>query len=368
MQKDGRLLRPWMVVLMVCLVYLAAILVRNNGDPRSFVVAGSRFQTGDPDGSEGYDGQFAYYIALDPAGAADKLDVPAYRYQRILYPLLARCLAFGHSRWLPWTMLLVNVVALTASTALMESLLTGYGVSRWYGLVYGLNAGQLMSVRLDLNEPLSIGLAVAALWALERERSGPSAILMAFAVLAKETALIFAGAFVLYLLLTAGWRPALRFCLVIVVPFALWQIALWLWLGSPGLGSGGAMATPFELIPLMGLWRIGATSLPALLLYGAILGPLVVLPTLWALVRTGRDIAQRHWHPVTLALFANALVLLFLPHSSWREFLAMLRLSAGLVATILLYAGLRRDRRVLNYSYGWLAALAFLIKEGPGVI
>lgn len=368
MQNYGRLLRPWMVVLILCLAYLVAILARNDGDPRSFVVVGSRFETGDPDGSEGYDGQFAYYIALDPVRAADRLDVPAYRYQRILYPLLARWLAFGRPGWLPWTMLLVNVVALMAGTALMESLLTGYGVSRWYGLVYGLYAGQLMSVRLDLNEPLSIGLSVAALWALDRERPGLSAVLMAFAVLAKETALVFAGACGFYLLLTAGWRPALRFGLVIVAPFALWQIALWRWLGNPGLGSGGAMATPFELIPLMGLWRIGATSLPALLLYGAILGPLIVLPTLWALVRTGRDIAQRRWHPVTLALFANALVLLFLPHSSWREFLAMLRLSAALVATILLYAGLRRDRRILNYSFGWLAALAFLIKEGPGVI
>ena len=92
-----------------------------------------------------------------------------------------------------------------------------------------------------------------------------------------------------------------------------------------------------------------------------------ILPTLWALWRTGRELLRRRWHPVTLALFANAAVLLFLPYSSWRELLAMLRLSAGLVAAVLLYAGLRRDHRILNYSWGWLAALAFLIKEGPGL-
>jgi len=364
---DWRLIRPWLVVLVLCLLYLSVVLARNNGDPLAFAVIGSRYQVGDPAGTDGYDGQFAYYLALDPIGAADKLDAPAYRTQRILYPMLARWLALGRPDWIPWTLVLVNLAALAAGTALMEQLLRHYGVSRWYALVYGLYAGQLMSVRLDLNEPLSVCLIVAAMWALEKKRLGWSAIFFALAALTKETALVFAGACGLYLLLATGWRPALRFSLMAGAPFALWQLFLWRWLGSPGLGSGGAMATPFEFVPLMGLWRIGTVSLAALLLYGAILGPLVVLPTLWALWRTGRELFRRCWHPVTLALFANAAVLLFLPYSSWREFLAMLRLSAGLVAAVLLYAGLRRDRRILNYSLGWLATLAFLIKEGPGV-
>jgi hypothetical protein len=349
----------------VCIVYLAIILIRNNGDPLAFVVVGDRFLYGEPGGSEGYDGQFAYYIAQDPLGAADKLDVSAYRYQRILYPLLARLLAFGNSTNLPWSLLLINVVALVAGTLLMEILLTGYGVSRWYALVYGLYAGQLMSVRLDLNEPLSNAFVLASLLALERKRLGISAFLITLAVLSKETALVFAGAFGLWLLFQVGWRHAVRYGLAVMIPVSIWQLVLWLCLGSVGLGSGGAMATSFEFVPLMGLLRIGLTSLRALLLYGAILGPLLVFPTIWALWRTGRDILQRRWHPVTLALFFNALVLLFLPHSSWREFLAMLRLSIGLVAALVLYAGLRRDRRVLNITFGWLATLAFLIKEGP---
>jgi hypothetical protein len=316
------LVRPWLIVLVLCLLYLGVVLARNNGDPLAFAVIGSRYQVGDPAGADGYDGQFAYYLALDPIGAADKLDAPAYRTQRILYPMLARWLALGQPDWIPWTLVLVNLVALVAGTALMEQFLRHFGVSWWYALVYGLYAGQL---------------------------------------------LVFAGACGLYLLLAAGWRPALRFSLIAGAPFALWQLFLWRWLGSTGLGSGGAMATPFEFVPLMGLWRIGTVSSAALLLYGVILGPLVVLPTLWALWRTGRELLRRRWHPVTLALFANAAVLLFLPYSSWRELLAMLRLSTGLVAAVLLYAGLRRDHRILNYSWGWLAALAFLIKEGPGV-
>jgi hypothetical protein len=247
----------------------------------------------------------------------------------------------------------------------MEVLLAGYGASCWYALVFGLYGGQLMSLRLDLNEPLSIVLVLAALLALQQRRLWLSALVITLSAFAKETALVFAGAFTLYLLLEDGWRQALRYGLGVVVPFLIWQLILWRWLGSFGLGSGGAMATSFELIPLMGLWRIGLVSLPALLLYSAILGPLLVLPTIWALWRSGRELLHKNWHPVTLALFANAAVMLFLPYSSWREFLAMLRLSIGLVASVLLYAGLRRDRRILNYSLGWLATLAFLVKEGP---
>lgn len=363
----GALARPWLVVLVVSLLYLGVVLARNGGDPLVFATVGSRYGEGEPAGSEGYDGQFAYFIALDPVGASQRLDAPSYRYQRILYPMLARWLALGRPDILPWTLVSLNVVALAAGTALMERLLLHYGVGRWYALTYGLYAGQLMSARLDLNEPLSYSLVIAAIWAMEQERPVWSALLFALAALTKETALVFAGAYGAYLFLAAGWRPALRFGAVAVGPYACWQLFLWRWLGVPGLGSGGAMATSFEFVPFMGLWRIGAVSWSALLLYSVILGPLVVLPTLWALWRTGRELAGRRWHPVSLALFANGAVLLFLPHSTWREFLAMLRLSGGLVAAVLLYAALRRDYRVLNYSFGWLAALAFVVKEGPVV-
>ncbi len=44
---------------------------------------------------EGYDGQFAYYIARDPADSPDCLDVPAYRMQRILLPALGALFSLG---------------------------------------------------------------------------------------------------------------------------------------------------------------------------------------------------------------------------------------------------------------------------------
>ena len=92
-----KLLRPWTVTLVVGLLYVSWILSLGAGDPLTFVEIGTRFSERDPAGTEGYDGQFFYYIAVDPAGARPKIDVPAYRYQRILYPLLVRWLSLGQT-------------------------------------------------------------------------------------------------------------------------------------------------------------------------------------------------------------------------------------------------------------------------------
>jgi len=113
-----RLAGPWLVVTVVALLYLGLTLAAHDMDPLSLAQIGTRFSQGDPAGSEGYDGQFAYFIAVDPLGAAPLIDVPAYRYQRIVYPLLARLLALGRREWIPWMLPLVNLIALAAGTRL----------------------------------------------------------------------------------------------------------------------------------------------------------------------------------------------------------------------------------------------------------
>src|SRR5690606_15507377 len=128
------------------------------GSPLALVTLGTRFSDGDlqgETGTEGYDGQFVYYIARDPGDAERFLDVPAYRFQRILLPILGRVLAFGQNDLLPWSLLLVNLVALAAGTYTLEHLLEQYGTSRWYALGYGLSLPALGAARLSLPEPLA---------------------------------------------------------------------------------------------------------------------------------------------------------------------------------------------------------------------
>ena len=363
-----RVLQPWTVVLLLALAYVGLTLARYGSDPLAFALVGTRYSQGDPQGTQGYDGQFAYYIARDPAGGYRFCDAPAYRYQRLLYPLLAWALAMGRPEVVPWALIALNVAALTGGTYFTGRLLVARGVSRWYALAYGLYGGLVAGLRLDLAEPLAYALVQAGLWAWwEREaggqRSGHCSLFIALASLAKETALLVAAGLLLYLALERCWREAAGLALAVGLPFAAWQGVLWAWLGAPGVGAGGAMATPFEWLPFAGLLRVATVSWPAFWLLLAIEGPLFVLPTIWALIVSVRDLLCGRFHPWVAVLLVQAAVLPFLPFSTWREPLAMARLAVGLVAATLLYGALRRSRRVLVYSLFWLATLVLLVNE-----
>lgn len=369
-----RWLHPWSLVLILALIYVGVTLARYGGDPLAFALVGTKYGRGDPEGTPGYDGQFAYFIARDPLNGWRYCDAPSYRYQRILYPILAWALAWGRPDVVPWALIAINVAALAGGTYFTERLLAAHHVSRWYALAYGLYGGLVAGLRLDLTEPLAYGLVQAGLWAWkqrsrviggERPAIGHWSLIvpMALAALAKETALLATTGLLLYLVLARRWREALTIGLAVGLPFALWQITLRVWLGEWGIGSGGDMATPFEVIPFAGLARVAATSPPAFRLLLAIEGPLFVLPTLWALYASARDLARGLAHPWVTVLLVQAAALPFLPFSTWREPLAMARLAAGLVAATLLYGALRRSQRVLNYSVLWLATLALLVNE-----
>jgi hypothetical protein len=357
-------LRPWWIVTALAVVYLTIVVTSYGGDPLALATLGTRFSEDDPNGSEGYDGQFAYYIARDPLHGWRQCDVPAYRYQRILYPLLARLLALGREAWIPYSLPLINLVALGAGTWLTEQILRRYKMSRWYALTYGLYAGQLMSVRLNLNEPLSYTLVQAAVLSTERDRWRWGVLFFALAALAKETALVFVGGYLLFLLVHRQWGRFAGLALGVGLPFLTWQGVLWAWLGQPGLGSGGAGATGWEILPYRGLWSVSAVDLRALALVALVMVPLAVIPSLLSLWATGRDLGKGRWHPFTTMLLANALVMLFIPQSTYREPLGMLRLTTGLVIATIDYGSCKRSRRILNYTLLWLASLVFLTKEG----
>jgi hypothetical protein len=357
-------LSPALVVGVVLAVYLGLILARAGGDPMAFVQLGDGFVNGEPAGEPGYDGQFAYWMAMDPrpAFAARHLDVPAYRYQRVLYPLLALGLSLGQPSLIPWALVGLNLAAQITLTILVERWLATAGVSRWYALSVGLWAGLVMSVRLDLSEPLCFLLVMLALHAHQRERWWAAASWLALALLAKETALLFLIALLVWAALNRRW-PALAALSLAAAPFGLLQALLVRWFGTSGLATGGYLATPLEAIPYMGLWRVASFSVPAFLLLLAIFGPMVVLPSVWGILTAVRRLWSRDFAPLVLILGANAGFLALTPFSTFREPLGLIRLATGLVLATVLYAAESRSRRVLNYTLLWLAALALAVRE-----
>lgn len=361
----GWLAHPASLTFIVLVIIVVARVADSGGDPLVLARLGTRYSQGNPNGTEGYDGQFAYYIARDPApeNVRNYLDVPAYRYQRILFPLLARLVVFGHEPGLPWALAGLGILAQSVGTWAVAELLAGWKVNRWYALTYGLFAGFTLSVVLDLPEPLAYGCVAGAFLALERRKKGLAWLLFGLAMFAKEVTALFVAAAFISLVLNRRWADAAGIGLVAILPYGLFQLWLWSQFGQPGLGSGGAMATPFELIPFMGLWRIGfysPTYLAAMLL---VFTPTIILPTLWGLWAGIKKWTSMDRDIVVIALVINTLVMLFLPFSTYRETGGLLRFACGLVLAVLMFSARFRFWKVLNYSQFWLILNVFLFKS-----
>lgn len=352
-----RLVRPWVVTLAVTGIYLCIFLWMAGGDPLVLVRIGTRFSEQDPDGGKGYDGQFYYYIGKDPWQGWRHMDVPAYRYQRILYPLLVRLVSLGQERLLPWAMLAINLVSIGGSVAIVEALLIECGVSRWYALSLGLFGGMLFCAITSLAEPLALCLALAAMFTFSRRRLLLSACLFALAVLTKETMLLLAGGYVVYQFTQKQFKQGLVMGSVAAVPFAIWQLCLFGWFGSFGVGAGGAGATSFYLIPFGALFSLFRYGWLVFLVFALIMVPIIVVPTVWAIWVTGRAMLQRDLHPWTFSLALFALVIPFLPESTFLDLAAMPRFASPLVALVVLYAAHSRSYPALGASLLWITTM-----------
>ncbi|MFW5771753.1 MAG: AZOBR_p60025 family cell surface glycopolymer formation protein [Phototrophicaceae bacterium] len=389
-QSNRTALRPWLVAVLLGLAYSLLVIAINSGDPLALVTIGTRFSEGIPEaagGTEGYDGQFVYFIASDPGRAPDLIraggDVPAYRFQRILLPALARAASFGSDNLIPWALLAINLGALGLGTAALEALLVAGGVSRWYALGYALSLAALGTVRLALPEPLAYGLALTGLLLATRDRWLWAAVVFALAGLAKETALVFPAAAGLLLLARRRWLLAVAFGLMALAPFIAWQAFLYSQFNTFGVGSGGAGATAFTLLPFGGVLAIvaegvqamnegiqaGNITLPggllrlalALSIFAVILVPFALLPTVWGLRRCWQTIRAGTFDLFTALLLLNALVMLFVPFSTYREPLGILRFIAGLQIAVILFAAQHGSRRALRYTPLWASTMLFLL-------
>jgi len=373
----GNFLRGWpaLLTLLVSLVFILLRLESYAFDPAALAEPGTRFSQLDPGGSEGYDGQFTLYIAQDliPRSVSSHLDVPAYRYQRILLSLLAFLLSAGNRVLIPWMLLVINITAHTAAVLGLAELLHRAGHARRYALIYGLWAGVVLTIAADLHEALAYGLVILG-WSSWRRGEWTGPVFLTLAMFAKETSLLFWFAALLEEILPLLSRrprkhatlrqimriPSTSLLLAGGLLFALWQAWLWLIFGRPGLGSGGAVATGFEWLPFGGLVKLAP--------YGsyfagvlAIATPIVLL-ALWGVYELFQSLLRKELSAEAAALALNSALMIFLPFSSYREPWAVVRLAAGLVLAAVLHAAVAGNRRVLNYAMFLIVYLVILVK------
>lgn len=193
--------------------------------------------------SWGHDGQQFYTVArspLDPAEARDDLDWPAYRFRRILFPLIAGALAPGGGEALILSMALVSLagVALGAWSATRLP-----RAPRWLPLSVAVNPGVGVALALSLSDALATGLTVAAVAAASRRRWTAMVLAATGAALTRETLAVVG----LALALTPGLSRGQRIASAAVPAGAVGAWSLWSAhaLGTPLLEGSGQVSLPF---------------------------------------------------------------------------------------------------------------------------
>ena len=142
----------------------------------------------------GYDGQFYYRLALDPADLhrtafGITMDAP-FRVQRIGYPALAWLVSSGHHAWVPAALVAVNVLALGAVALAGGMLARDAGRHALWGLLLAGDFGFAMSVGNDLTEPVAAACLLGGILACRRGRPVLAGIAFGYGALTRETVLI----------------------------------------------------------------------------------------------------------------------------------------------------------------------------------
>jgi hypothetical protein len=314
----------------------------------------------------GYDGQFFYYLALDPSlvvtcahtVAACPLDhQPLVRLERILYPMTARLLAFGQPGLIPLSLLLVNALAILVTAALLGRLSVEAGASRWLGVAGALYAGETLAFARDLADPFATMWLVLAVFLAHRGRWLWAAMAVAAALLAREQLLLVAPLIGLPLLAERRWRLLSGFAALALGPFVAWQAVLHVFYGAWPLLAGDTRAATVTPLPFGGLWQQrGSGDFNLEVLVVAV--PLVAVAALsvWALRRQGWRAILRE--PIPAMALWYALLVSLVAAQQWVDLWAPSRLAIEAAALgIVTACGLPRWART---SYAILLAATTL--------
>lgn len=155
---------------------------------------------------QGHDGKFFFVqandpLVLDPDRNAEIIDRPAYRSQRMLYPLIAGGIGLFPPGVIVWALPVVNVLALALGSWAVASIAHRHGLPAWLGLAFALNIGLLSELVIDGAGILAFALACLGALALEDDRPIGAAAAFTGAVLAREVMAIFVGFVALFWLI-----------------------------------------------------------------------------------------------------------------------------------------------------------------------
>jgi hypothetical protein len=289
---------PWVPAAITFIIATTFVVLRleriGAGNISAFVVAGSHSVDAatDPNhlliGSRaGYDGQFYYRLALAPwdlsrTAFGVTIDVPL-RLQRIGYPAIAWLMAIGHRQWVPYSLVAVNVIALSLLGLFSGLWARSLGRHALWGLLPAGYFGLEYSLARDLTEITAACFMVAGIVSIRSSRPMLAAAALSGAVLSRETTLVLVVALLLARVDDAvrrKERPS-RVDVAWLVPllvFGAWQVTVRITTGVFPLSSdrGSNLSLPFvAIVRAVGTWshqtfRIELIGYVSLLSLGAV--------------------------------------------------------------------------------------------------
>jgi hypothetical protein len=239
-------------------------------------------------------------------------------------------------------------------------LLSRRGASSWFGLALPLSVGFLLAVRMDLLEPLTLALGLMGWLAYEKRSYSLGWAFFALAGLTKEAGLVFPAAAAVWLWACGKRRMSLG-VLGSVAPYLVWFLFLQARLG---MSADAALASSPELLPFAGFFAIqDAISRWVTLLWAGLPAALGALAALGFAVRKRSELRQADFY----LLLGQAALVAWAPRLTWVDPLAMLRVSLGLLAALILWAG-RRQRRALPFLAAYYLPTSLMLFLIPGFV
>jgi hypothetical protein len=338
--------RPALLVGVAYALFLLLLLATHDWDPRFFATLGPQWLRHDPQNRKAMDGIIFHRIAEKPFG---NTIASAYRQERILYPLLAHVLALGRPSLIPWTLVLVNFVAIVVGTEVLHRILLAAAAPGWLALAYGAWAGLGLALLKDTSEPVTYMCALLGIWWLQRGNGLLGYPVCLAALLGRETVALLVGP---YLFLGDTRRVWWRRWLPGLLVLGLWQ----LWTVGVRVQLQSSMAPEWWvwLRPLRGL--LGKHRLPDELFLVIFL----VVPALITLVLAARGLWRTPADPALWAAVLNVVLVLCLPTRSTALVWHSARISTGLVVSVVLA---NTHPRVAPRAWRWLAAF-FVVSSG----
>jgi hypothetical protein len=165
--------------------------------------------------SAGYDGQFYYRLALDPANwHATAFGITmdqSYRYTRIGYPILAWIFSLGQHQLVPVVLVVINLLGVAAIGMLGGMFARQSGRHALWGLAFAAYLGLAISVGRDTAEPLAEACMLGGLLAYRRATSPMyllATALFAWGAITRETILLAPAAIAVTRVIAIGRRRA----------------------------------------------------------------------------------------------------------------------------------------------------------------